>query len=173
VDFRQFGEFEWTQPAAFSRSYELRAGDGVAARLKFENMFGSKAAAQAGDAGWTFKRTGFFSPKVTVRTDGSDRDIALYEPGWTGTKGTLILSDGSRLLFRASNFWNTAWVLEREGGAMVLELHTHGVVHHSATIRVADDARERADLPLLAALCWYILLLYISDAAGASVVTMG
>ena len=69
-------ELLWIQPAAFQREHELRAGDDVVATLKFQR--GSLADAEAPDGYWTFKRQGFWQPRVTVRAAGSDADLATF-----------------------------------------------------------------------------------------------
>ncbi len=103
MDWNDLAGLEWGQPSAFSRSYELRRGDRVTGTLEFESTFGSRATARTEASRWTFKRTGFFSPKVTARVEGTEAEVALYEPGWSGTRGTLYLAGGERLQFRASN----------------------------------------------------------------------
>ena len=100
--------------------------------------------------------------------EGTEIEVARYEPVWTGTKGTVHLAGGERLQLRASNFWNTEWMLEQENGGEVLRLHSRGVMHHGASMEFSGVGRVREDIPLLAALCWYILLLYISDAAATT-----
>ena len=44
--------------------YELRAGDMLAATLRFRSSFGSFATAEDGDGCWTFKRVGFWQTSV-------------------------------------------------------------------------------------------------------------
>jgi len=46
-------ELEWKQPNALRKEYELRDGE-------------------SGDGVWTFKRVGFWQPRATVRTSGSE-----------------------------------------------------------------------------------------------------
>jgi hypothetical protein len=54
---------------------------------------GSLANAGSADGDWTFKRSGFWNPRVTARVAGSDTDIAVFRPRWMGG-GTLELPDG-------------------------------------------------------------------------------
>ena len=62
----------------------------------------------AADGHWTFKRTGFFNPRITVRLNGHDTDLALFKPQWTGG-GVLEFYSGPRLLWGSSGFWRTHW----------------------------------------------------------------
>ncbi len=168
MDWKGIDRMDWVQPSVLSRSYEIRLADRVMGTLEFESTFGSRATARAGESRWTFKRTGFFSPKVTARVEGTEIEVARYEPVWTGTKGTLYLPGGERLQLRASNFWNSEWMLEQENGGEIMRLHTRGVMHQGASVELAELGRSREDVPLLAAIGWYILLLYISDAAATT-----
>ena len=62
----------WTQPALLQRQYALCAGDKVVATLRWQKPFGSLALAELAGGVWTFKRSGFLSPKVTVRVRLND-----------------------------------------------------------------------------------------------------
>ena len=83
----------WTQPTLLKREYELHAGDEVVATLRWQKTFGSLALAEAADGTWTFKRSGFLRPKITVRVPGSETEVAVFKPAWGG-EGTLRLSAG-------------------------------------------------------------------------------
>ena len=66
---RKVGAFalEWSQTSVMSQSYELRGDDQVVATLEWEKLIGSLATARTADGAWTFKRSGFLTPMVTVR----------------------------------------------------------------------------------------------------------
>jgi hypothetical protein len=65
-------ELEWRQPGALRRFYQLTHDEREIATLRFESSCGSLAAGECGQAKWTFKRTGFLSPKISVREAGSE-----------------------------------------------------------------------------------------------------
>lgn len=92
------GKLEWVQPKTMQRKYELRAADGLVATLEYKSAFGSLAVAASSDGIWTFKRVGFFNPRVTVRRQGEEQDLAVYRPRWTGNQGTIRLADGLSIL---------------------------------------------------------------------------
>src|ERR1035441_5308392 len=77
-------ELEWRQPEGLSRFYQLTDNGREIATLRFESSCGSLATGECGQARWTFKRTGFLSPKISVREAGSETNIALFTPGWMG-----------------------------------------------------------------------------------------
>ena len=64
----------WREPQR--RSHEVTCNGEVVAALRFEKGWGSLATGECGQTQWTFKRTGFLSPRITVRQVGSETDIA-------------------------------------------------------------------------------------------------
>ncbi len=86
---------EWRQAQALRRSYQLTCNGQEVAALHFEKSFGSLATAERAGRRWTFKRTGFFSPRVSVREAGSEADLAIFTPGWTGA-GLVAFRSGRR-----------------------------------------------------------------------------
>jgi hypothetical protein len=173
IDPRQMNGLEWKQPAAFRRAYELRAGDSVVASLEFVKMLGSLAEGEVAGARWTFKRSGFVSPKATARVAGSEEDIALYEPNWSGRQGLFRLEGGEILDFKATNFWGSEWVLADSRGEQLLRYHTKGVLHTGAGLELSPEVKQRADLPLLLLLTWYVLVLHREDDGAAAAVISG
>ncbi|HYM81602.1 MAG TPA: hypothetical protein VEY91_09350, partial [Candidatus Limnocylindria bacterium] len=88
---------KWSQPSALSMQYELRAGDELAATLRFRSMFGSFATGESADGCWTFKRVGFWQTRATIRACDSETEIAAFRNNtWSGG-GTLELADGQTI----------------------------------------------------------------------------
>lgn len=95
--------------------YELRAGDMIAATLRFRSSFGSFATAASADGSWTFKRVGFWQTKVTVRANEAEADLAAFKSN-TGSGGeTLELPDGRKYPAN-TNFWATQCEFKTEAG---------------------------------------------------------
>jgi hypothetical protein len=117
---------------------------------------------------WTFKRTGFLSPKVTARVAGSEQDVALYEPNWTGTKGIFHLQGGELLDFRAKNMWASEWLLVDGRGQEILKYTTKGLWKSGASLHTGPALRERPDLAFLIMLTWYVLVLHIEDGSAVA-----
>jgi hypothetical protein len=163
-------ELLWVQPAARKRQFELRAGDEVVATLRFQRS--SLADAEAADHHWTFKREGFWHPRVTVRVSGSETDVALFHPSWMGG-GTLELPQGKSLKLASANIWQSEWVWQEVKDVPLVRFKgRHGLLKASAQVEIGPDAAHRDDLPLLVLLGWYLILLYSQDAAAASAATV-
>ena len=154
----------WEQPRVFKMEYELRAGPELAATLKFRSSFGSFATGESADGCWTFKRVGFWQTKATVRSCGSDDDIAIFTNNtWRGG-GTLEFSDGRT--FRATtNFWQTKFGFETEAGEKLIEFQTSGLLHLSATVQIHPGFVTATEVPLLMMLGFYLIVMMHTDAA--------
>ena len=158
-------ELAWLQPAVRKREHELRAGDEVVATLHFQR--GSLADAEADPHHWTFKRQGFWHPRVTVRTPGSEGDLATFHPHWTGG-GTLVFPDGRTFRLGSANLWQTQWVWHDNDQSLIRFKGRHGLIKAKGAVEIAPEAAKLLDLPLLVLLGWYLILLYAEDSAAAS-----
>jgi hypothetical protein len=155
----------WVQPRALQPTYELRAGEQVAATLVFCSAFSSLATGESADGCWTFKRLGFV--KTTVRTRGSKTDIALLRNSCWGSGGWLEMSDGRRFPAR-TNVWATRYQLLTEaGGPLVTFSHIGGLLRLSGNVVVHEAARSMPELPWLVLLGWYQAVLMYRDSAVA------
>jgi hypothetical protein len=157
-------ELVWVQPAAGRREHELRSGDDVIATLRFQR--GSLADAEAEGHHWTFKRQGFWQPRVTVRVAGSDADLAVFRPHWAGG-GTLEFADGRPINFRSANFWHSEWVWQEKDQPLILFKGRHGLVKAKGAVEIQPAAAGRPDVALLVLLGWYLILLHADDAASS------
>jgi hypothetical protein len=159
-------ELLWIQPAARRREHELRAGDDVVATLRFQR--GSLADAEAEGHHWTFKRQGFWQPRVTVRVPGSDADVAVFRPHWAGG-GTLDFADGGSVRLSSANFWQSEWVWQEKDQPLMLFKGRRGIVKAKGAVEILAGAAGRPDTPLLVLLGWYLILLHADDTAAATV----
>jgi len=165
------GPLVWTQPKALPREYQLTRGEEPVGWLRFQKPFGSLATAEVGSHSWTFKREGFFHPRATVRTPGSDANLAVFRPNWSGT-GVVELSGGRVIRWHRTSFWKSEWsFLERDDRPLLLFKQHTGLMKISALVE--SESATEPELPLLAALGWYLLLLNAEDESAAVVATVG
>ena len=166
-------ELRWVQPSVRQSTYELRAGDEVVAALRWQKACGSLADATTEDHHWTFKRTGFWHPRVTVRVPGSDADVAIFTARWTGT-GTLELPSERRFHWGAANAWQSQWAWQdTEGAPLVLFKGRQGLAKVEGQVEITPAAAALPELDLLVTLGWYLVVLRAREnaaAAGAVVV---
>jgi hypothetical protein len=156
----------WVQSPERKRCYELRSGDDVVATLAWEKMFGTLATAQTADSTWTFKRVGFFNARVTVRSPGSEVDEAVFKPSW-GYGGTLEVR-GRAYTWKKLDFWGNRWGFAWHDGTVLLSFGYIGGLESFLKLEGAveispGNISTNVDMPLLATLGWYIMVLMHDD----------
>ena len=163
-------ELEWVQPRAMKMEYELRAGDELIATLRFRSSFGSFATAESADGCWTFKRVGFWKPRVTIRGCGTDLDIAVFKNNtWSGG-GTLEFPDGRKFL-ASTNLWQTNFEFKTEAGEELVRFKTGGLLRLSAKVEIQPDQAGKPELPWVVMLGWYLfIMMYVDTASSADAV---
>jgi hypothetical protein len=162
----EVNELEWRQPA-LGRKFELSGPAGTYARLEFQKLGGSLALGTTARASWSFKRQGMLKSHINIRFAGSDRDLATYEPNFTGQKGALKYAGGQYVEFQSTNFFNTEWQWLTPEGDGLLGYRQKQAGKPSAKVYLGDEGLHRVDLDLLLLLGFYVLLLLREDAAKA------
>jgi hypothetical protein len=161
-------ELEWRQPEALRRFYRLTSGGREVATLRFEKLLGSLATGEYGQRQWTFKRTGFFSPRASVREAGSETDVATFTPNFGGG-GSVAFASGRRYRLVHKNFWGTEWAFRAEDGTDAIVLSgPHGVFKAGGSARVAQSVAGLPEIPVMLLLIWYLRVLMNEDAGGAA-----
>lgn len=154
---------EWRQPKALERYHELIANGEVTGTLRFEKLCGTLAMAEYGRRRWTFKRTGFWSPRVSVREAGSPTDAAVFTPKWKGG-GELVFQSGRRFTLKSMSFWGGEWAFETQDGTEVVSVHgPHGLIHSQGEASLGLPAGDLPETPVLLLLIWYLRLLMQDD----------
>ena len=161
---------EWAQTSVMSPSYELRAEGEVVATLAWEKLFGSLASARTSDGLWTFKRSGFLTPMVTVREAGSDKDAAVLKVVWGGG-GELIIGGKPTFAWKRRGFWSGQWGFEWIDGGHILHFEPKfAIAKKKAELHLEPSAHSVPELPLLATLGWYLLILMAQDEGAAAAI---
>ncbi len=166
-------ELLWGRAGVRRREYELRAGGEILAMLGWQR--GSLAIARVANGCWSFKRAGLCHPRVTVRTFGTDSEVATYHAGWTG-RGVLELRQGRRFQWAAADFWRSQWAWQAADGSTLVRFRNArspgglgGQAGQGARVEVEPAAVALPELALLVSLGWYLLVLLAreSDEAAA------
>jgi hypothetical protein len=165
---------QWVQPRASQNRFDLRSGEDLYAQLEFPKWYGSLAIATAAGQRWTFKRVGFFNPRVTVRGEGSETDLAVFQPRWTGTEGTAHITNGAAYTWKTANFWATEYVWLNTAGELLIQ-YRQGIeaswladlFKTQSRVEIQPSAQALQDLSLLVSLGWYLIVLKQQDDASA------
>jgi len=174
VQAGQGAELRWRQPEASRRRYTLQreGSDTPLATLDWRSFWGTFATATMGATSWTFKRTGFLRPRVTVRLAGSDDDLATFDANWHGG-GTLSVAGGATFVWKAAHFWHSQWSWQDTTGAELLHFaNRQGFIRQGATVAIVPEAAQLPELELLTALGWYLLILAANDSAATTAATV-
>jgi hypothetical protein len=154
----------------FERLYEVHAGADLLATLSFDGMFAGDATGLFGGDSWTFKRTGFFARRVTVRKATSEFGDAVFQNRRWSNGGTLTFSDGRWYAVSAAR-WGTGLQFQTESGETTISFRTAGNLKETVNIEVL---RPSPDLPLLLLLgCYLVAAMVEETAATAAVAAMG
>jgi hypothetical protein len=160
----------WVQLRAIKHEFELLSGDELCGTLRWEKAFGSLASATSDDGQWTFKRVGFLNPRVTVRQPGSDLDIAIFKPGWTGS-GVLEFPSGRRFQWEHKDFWRLEWTFQEASQELLRFKSKAGSLKMKVGVDLSPSVKNLPEASLLASLGMYLLVLMRDDSAAASAST--
>jgi hypothetical protein len=152
-------ELTWTRAGALQRTYELRAGAEVVATVRCAQWWGAHAVVEAGDSHWTFRRVGFWHPRVTVRGVGSETDLATFHARGMG-RGMLDLSPTRRFQRVATIFSPTSpiqWTWQQTDGTPLVLIRPYGLMKIRGKVEITPAAAALPELDLLVTLGWYLL----------------
>ena len=132
------------------------------------------ATAETADGAWTFKRVGFFAPRVTIRRANEAGDLAVYQPNFW-SDGALTFNDGTTLRWRATNFWRSSWALIDATDTPILTVRPgvkdqkfSDVLKVQATLEVPVPDRTGSRMSMLACFAMYLVLLAYQDSAAVA-----
>lgn len=170
-------DLHWIQPRFGAKLFELRTAEGLVGTLRWERALGTLATADLDGRRWTFKRVGFWNPRVTVRDAGSPEDAAVFQPTlWGG--GTLVFPSGRRFEWRPINFWATRWAFFDERSVSLFTLREGAddaqladLFKTQAIVEVAPAGRECGELPPLVLLGWYLFVSRQDEVAAVAATT--
>lgn len=171
-------ELFWAQPKTFERWFELRTpAASLAGLLVWEKALGTLATASTKGIQWSFKRVGFWNPRITIRRLGQENDQGIFYPRFFGN-GTLEMSSGRQFRWEALNFWATQWGFfnSHEDQALVKFLPgseksgLREIFKNQAIVEI-DPVRQTDELPLLITLGWYLIILRQDDSTTAIAAT--
>lgn len=165
-------DLRWSQRGSFKRDFDLRADEAPVATLKFRTHFGTFATAEGGDGCWTFKRVGFWRNDATIRTCGSDTNLAVFRNNTWSSGGTLEFPEG-RKAKATSNLWMTKLEFRTEGDEPLIRFDYGGVFRLSAKVVIFPAGRDSGDLHLFVLFGWYLAVMLYEDASATAVIVSG
>lgn len=150
----------WTRVAGERHSFHLGAGDATVAELAWQKSHGSLATASTKDGQWTLKRAGLLHAHLTMRSAGSEKDLARVFMQW---RDHLIqLAGGATYHLRRDSLLVPAWTVSDAASsqpAFVIEPVREGRRLEGGIVTVRPEARALPALGLLLLLSWYFVVL--------------
>lgn len=151
-------ELEWLQQGVFSREHRLFRRDRTFAVLREGRVLEREAQADAAGGGWVFQRPGWFSREIVVLDATSRAELGRFVPGLLGN-GRLRLTGGSELEWRIVDFWRGVGAFVGSDGEPVIAFRPRAAPFRGrASVTFGGVASRRADLGMLAALGWHLML---------------
>lgn len=158
----------WTRLPGAEHTFQLLAGDDVIAELSWSKPHGSLALGATTEGRWTFKRTGFMHVHLTVRREGSEKDVARLVAAWKGHR--IELSTGEAFELQHASMLVPAWTIltAPDGDELVhIEPVPQGRKLEGGICELTPAARTLPALPLLLLFSWYFVVLsWFEDETG-------
>jgi len=163
-------ELAWSQPRALKMAYELHQANSTIATLEFRSATGSLAVGTCREGAWTFKRVGFFKPRITIRVKDQAENIAVFANQTWKNGGSISLADG-RTFPVTTNFWQSEFEIQTPSGQPLIRFRNDGFLRMSSVVSVFSNAANLSELPWLMMLGWYIALVSYMDTASTISIT--
>jgi DNA-binding Xre family transcriptional regulator len=166
-------ELKLQQPSARKHAYELRADNELVGTLHWPKMFRDLCIAETADGSWTFNRYGFFRLRVTARETGSEQDVLVYTPKWTGMNGRMEHVDGREFDLQGPNWWGNRFTLvQKPAHGEDVELLAVKInftfLRGSADVVVQPQLEQTEDAALLALFSCYLALMAYEDMSSGT-----
>lgn len=160
----EFSEkFSWYKKIADKRIYELSADRKVIASLIWTKDNGTLAEGSSAEGKWTFKRSGFFRPVVTIRKLNDEKNFATLKFSWTG-ESELTLSNGKKYFLRNLNLWRGEWGFVDEKNNIILQtVPNYNKRGADGFVYFNYKSVPKEELYLLILLNWYIIVSYSEE----------
>jgi hypothetical protein len=129
--------------------------------------------AETADGAWTFNRQGFFKLRVTARVLGSEQDVLVYTPTWTGMNGRMEHRDGREFNFQGANWWGNHFTLvqkptQEEDVELLAVKINFRFFRGSADVIIRPQLVQTEDASLLALFSCYLAAMACEDMSGVS-----
>lgn len=143
-------------------------GEEVVATLRWKKVGGTTAIARAPEGTWTFKASGFLTPKVTIRLPNSDYDFGTFRSSANGS-GILESLGEQKFPWRCVNFMQNAWAFFDDEGNKLVQIRPElQGTKPAATVEIGVRASGKQEVGFLVILGWYLLVLAAEDVASAN-----
>lgn len=156
---------EWIKVGK-GRFYELRRAGRLLGTLEWAGGRRTLCEFAARGKVWTFKRTGFFRPIVTIRAHGRDADVATFTPGVWWPNPALTFADGRKYFFAAGGVWRAEYTFKDAKGRLAVRLTRKGLTGKTIEAAFGPGTRNAEEGLLLCALDLYLVQSAAAECGG-------
>ena len=100
----QENSLKWVGTGKLESQLQTPTGE-VLAKLAWKSRWSSLATGESADGRWTLKRAGFLRPRVTIRSEGTDANVAEMQVDWNGG-GEAHFANGTAFQLSRKGFRN-------------------------------------------------------------------
>jgi hypothetical protein len=165
---------EWIQPGMRNPFYELQCGNLYLGTLEFQSSFSSLAFAETADGKWSFKQVGVWNPRMTIREQGKQENIATYQSKIWSSK--ICFNNGKTYIWKSINFWSTQWAFINSAGEVmsvvkpgVAKKKFSGFFKTQVTMEIYPSKETEGNITLLLPFALYLIILQQKAAAVAAI----
>lgn len=152
----------WNSNSKPTQYYLSNENDKIA-KLSWASKSGTLATGKMKSGEWSFKRTGFFRPHITIRRSNSKQNIGVIKFNFTNNSVLKFLS-GEIFYWRNLNAWRGEWGFLDENENLILRVVPNfnkkgadGFVY----IESLEEVNEIAEILLLVS--WYTVISYFTE----------
>ncbi len=159
----------WLRRGEKPLEFDLLAGDQTLGALRWNEGTGTLATARTKGGVWTLKRVGFLNPRVTVRAEGSEENLAQLTVHLNYHQ--IEVKGGAVFRFHRAGVLVPAWKVYRDDGAELLHVEPvrEGRRLAGGAVISPTTATGLPEFALLVVLSWYfIALAWFEDEALAT-----
>ncbi len=164
----------WSQPNAMVRYHEFRIDGQLYATLRWNKMYGSLATAVCRAGRFTFKRTGFLRPSITVRREDSDSNLAVMTFEGSAIVNTLAVvrgrvdfESGEVFTFKKVGLRKPRWAFYTRSGISLIEFLKIRAGKPRVQIVIKEEYRRIPYVHILLVLGWYAIVLDYEEGESA------
>jgi len=164
--------FKWLQTGNLESNLVSDDSSEPFATLRWAKSWGSLATGISSDGSWTFKRSGFLHPRVTVREAGSDSNIATFSYVGNGKGVVEFPNEAVSFSLEKSTQDNSVWIVKNADlvDEKILTVHADfewtnlgSSKKIGAHVEIEQSALQEHLVSLLALISWYIVILTTFD----------
>jgi len=142
----------------WKRIYELNFAGEVLMKMYFPQKFSSAAIVEGFDGKWEIKRKSIWTRNLNIFKPGYQLPFSEYKSNLWGTKGTLNLSHGKKLILNCGTFKKDCKVFTQKS-VLLFSLNTKFSLKDKAVINFAAQSDLLDENPWVLMFAWYVVLM--------------